>query len=125
MVQGDIFPALVTKFGDLLAIPLCEIFNEITRTRVWPLIWKQEYVTVIPKKTVPASVNDLRNISCTMLPSKIYESYVLNWLQEEVKTKDNQFGGVKGCSTSHLLIQVWDEIGRALEDDRETERRPS
>ena len=78
MVQGDIFPELVSRFGDLLAVPLCEIFNMITVTQIWPLIWKQEFVTVIPKKTLPTEIDDLRNISCTMLPSKIYESYVLN-----------------------------------------------
>ena len=64
----------------------------------------EEHVTVIPKKTVPESINDLRNILCTALPSKVYESYVLNWVQEEVRTKSNQFGGVKGCSTAHFLI---------------------
>ena len=53
-----------------------------------------------------------------MLPSKIYESYVLNWAQKDVRVKDNQFGGVKGCGTSHLLISMWDEIARGLEDDR-------
>ena len=75
-------------------------------------------MTTIPKKTLPTGVNDLRNISCTMLPSKIYESYVLNWSQEEVKLRDNQYGGVRGCSTSHLLVGVMDEIARGLEDDR-------
>ena len=34
MVRGDIFPALFTKFGDLLAMPLCSIYNEISRTKV-------------------------------------------------------------------------------------------
>ena len=71
MVRGDIFPALVSLYGDFLAIPLSNIYNEITVTRVWPRIWKEEYVTTIPKKSVPESVNDLRNISCTMLASKI------------------------------------------------------
>ena len=75
-------------------------------------------MTAIPKKTVPEGPNDLRNISCTMLPSKIYESYVLNWVQEEVKLKDNQYGGVRGCSTAHLLVDVWDQVARGLEDDR-------
>ena len=60
----------------------------------------------------------MRNISCTLLPSKVYESYVLNWLQEEVKCKINQYRGVRGCSTSHLQVQVMDDIGRILEDDR-------
>ena len=27
-------------------------------------------------------------------------------------------GGVKGCSTSHLLVGVLDEVMRGLEDDR-------
>ena len=33
MVRGDIFPALFSCYGDLLAIPLCDIFNTIARTR--------------------------------------------------------------------------------------------
>ena len=90
MVQGHIFPQLVHRYADLLALPLCDIFNAITTSRVWPAIWKQECVAVIPKKSVPEGVNDLRNIPCTMLPSKIYESYILNWLQEEVVLKPNQ-----------------------------------
>ena len=118
MVKGDIFPALVAKFGDLLASPLCSIYNSITMTRIWPAIWKQEFVTSIPKVTVPESIDDLRNISCTMLPIKIYESYILNWAQSEVKLRETQYGGVKGCSTAHLLVGVLDEVARGLEDDR-------
>ena len=72
MVKGDIFPDLVTKFVDFLALPLSSIYNAITSSRVWPRIWKQEFVTSIPKTSMPTSVNDLRNISCTMLPSKVY-----------------------------------------------------
>ena len=53
-----------------------------------------------------------------MLPSKIFESYILNWIQEEVHLKSNQYGGVRGCGTSHLLIGMWDDICRGLEDDR-------
>ena len=52
------------------------------------------------------------------LPSKILESYVFNWAQEEVRVKDNQYGGAKGCSTAHVLIGVLDEVMRGLEDNR-------
>ena len=83
MVKGDIFPTLVSLYGDFLAIPLSNIYNEITVTRVWPRIWKEEYVTTIPKKSIPEG----------MLASKIYESYILNWVQEDVKLKDHQYGG--------------------------------
>ena len=34
--------------------------------------------------------------------------------------KENQYEGVKGCGTSHLLIGVWDEVIRGLEDNRES-----
>ena len=53
-----------------------------------------------------------------MLPSKIYESYVLNWLSTEVQCKSNQYGGVKGCSVAHLLIDLWDDVMNNLEDER-------
>ena len=111
MVQGDIFPVLMDKYATLLAIPLTEIFNAITETGIWPTTWKQEFVTVIPKCRTPTSLGDLRNISCTMLPS-----FVLNWLGSEVSCKTNQYGGVKGCAVTHLLADMWDEICTSLED---------
>lgn len=29
---------------------------------------------------------------------------------EEVKLRENQYGGVKGCSTADYLINLWQEI---------------
>ena len=118
MVRGDIFPSLFHRYATLLAIPLSLIYNEITTIMIWPRVWKQEYVTVIPKCRSPESMGDLRNISCTMLPSKVYESFVLNWLGTEVSCKRNQYGGVKGCGVGHLLVDHWDEICTNLEDAR-------
>ena len=77
-----------------------------------------EYVTVIPKCTIPQTVDDLRNISCTRLISKILESYVLEWLSTEVSVSERQYGGVKGCGAAHMLIGVWQEVCGALEDCR-------
>ena len=104
--------------SDNIALPLTNIYNTITRTAVWPMTWKREFVTAIPKTLLPASFNDLRNISCTMLVSKVYESFVLNWAMEEVKVKTNQYGGVKGCSAEHMVIDVWNEVLMGLEDCR-------
>ena len=94
MVVGDIFPSLMTKYCNFLAIPQQSIYNEITSSKIWPLCWKREYVTVIPKISCPADVTGFRNISCTLLASKIYESYVLNWAALQVKLQTNQYGGV-------------------------------
>ena len=119
IVKGDIFPDLVTKHANQLAVPLTSIYNEISRTFAWPSLWKEEFVTIIPKTRTPTEIGHLRNISCTMLASKIYESYVLTWALEQVKLKNNQFGGAKGCSTTHLIISIWQKILSDLEDCRE------
>ena len=118
MVPGDIYPKLMTTFSDFFAIPLTSIYNEITTTKIWPLCWKREYVTVIPKKKTPESLGDLRNISCTLLASKIYETYVLDWLKLQVWLRANQYGGVKGRGTDHVLVQVWQDMLENAEDYR-------
>ena len=59
-----------------------QIFNEIVKTLLWPLKWKTDYVTIIPKKSKPQEIGDLRNISCTKLFSKIMESFVLEWTSQ-------------------------------------------
>ena len=53
-----------------------------------------------------------------MLASKVYESYVLDWLKAEVRMRTNQFGGVKGLGTNHVLFLYWQEILSNLEDYR-------
>ena len=75
-------------------------------------------MSVIPKCTVPSSLDDLRNISCTLLISKVLESYVLGWAMEEVKVKRNQYGGVKGCGPAHMLVEIWQKVCEDLEDSR-------
>ena len=90
-VRGDIFPALINRASAMLAPTLSKIYNTITSTGDWLLLWKTEYVTPIPKKPVPVGLNDLQNISCTQFFSKTYESFVLEWLDLQVKLRSNQF----------------------------------
>ena len=118
MVKHDIFPALVNEAAPYLSGPLTHIFNTISSTSTWPLRWKEEFVTPIPKKSVPESLNDLRNISCTALFSKVYESFVLGWLSEQVGMRANQLGGMKGAGTEHYLVELFQLILEALEDPR-------
>ena len=73
---------------------------------------------MIPKKKKPEGLGDLRNISCTKLASKIFESYVLDLLKLEVPMRANQYGGVKGTGTDHLLVQMWQDILQNSEDYR-------
>ena len=118
MVKHDIFPSLVAPAAAQLAGPLTAIFNNISSTKTWPLLWKQEFVTPIMKKALPTSINDLRNISCTALFSKVYESFVLGWLGEQVGIRANQLGGMRGAGTEHYLVELFQLILEALENSR-------
>ena len=118
MVRHDIFPSLVNEAAPFLAIPLCHIYNTMIATSTWPLRWKEEFVTPIPKKAVPESVNDLRNISCTAFFSKVFESFVLGWLTEQVGMRQNQMGGMKGAGAEHYLVHMWQLVLECLEDPR-------
>lgn len=53
-----------------------------------------------------------------MLVSKVYESFVLNWLTGQIGLKHNQYGGVKEADAEHLLVRLWQDILDALEDPR-------
>lgn len=118
MVRGDIFPSLVNRSSAYLALPLTNIFNCIGTTHEWPQHWKTEFVTPIPKKTLPENLDDLRNISCTQLLSKTYESFVLDWLTGQVKIRTNQYGGIKGSGSEHFLVDLWQRTLQNLEDPR-------
>ena len=118
MVQGDLFPTLFNAAAVYLKAPVTSIFNDIITTAIWPVSWKREYVTVIPKKGMPESFADLRNISCTPLLSKIFEGYMLGKLKEETAIKANQYGGVKGCSTTHMVVGLLQEMCENAEDYR-------
>ena len=81
----------------------------------WPDVWKAETVSVIPKNSAPANLGELRNLSCTPLFSKVLETFVLSKLKDEVKLSPSQYGGIKGSSTEHFLIDTWDNILSSLE----------
>ena len=71
-VPGDINPELVSKFYDLIAEPLCHVFNQSLGTLSWPSLWKSETVSIIPKNSAPSSLSELRNLSCTPLFSLLF-----------------------------------------------------
>ena len=117
-VKGDIPPGVVNRSAQFLKIPVASIYNSIIKTNVWPIAWKREYVTVIPKKSIPSGFQDLRNISCTPLLSKIFEAHMLSRIEEETGLKNNQYGGVKRCSTTHMVVEMLQEMCENAEDYR-------
>ena len=66
-----------------------------------------EWVTPISKVTLPESEDDLRPISLTSFYSKVTEHFVVMWLLEYIEHKIDfrQYGGMKGNSVTHYLIE--------------------
>lgn len=117
-LRGDIDPRLNEKYSDLLALPLAEIYKRVSITAEWPLLWKAEQVTVIPKNQCPSELSELRNLSCTPLYSKLLESFVLEDLKKTIRLSPSQYGGLKGCGVDHFLVDTWNSVLSHLEDGR-------
>ena len=70
---------------------------------------KQANVTPIPKVHPPRSIqSDVRPISLTPTISKYLESFIGSYILETIKDKldPNQYGAIKGLSTTHALIDL-------------------
>ena len=106
-VPGDIPRKLVQEFGPELALPAGKIFRNIVKTGHWPKPWRVEYGTPLKKVSNPETEDQLRIISLTSFLSKVFEQYVVEWLMKYVGKKMDwgQYGGEKGSSISHYLIE--------------------
>ena len=77
------------------------------KTFEWPKQWRVEYGVPLQKVSNPENEDQLRIISLTSFNSKLFESFVIDWLMEFVGDKLDwgQYGGIKGHSISHYLIE--------------------
>ena len=102
--------------ADIIAVPAQLIFNNITRTSMYPRRWKVEHQVAIPKTYPPENEDDLRNIAKTPFLSKVYESFLAHWLLMYIKPYlDPNQCGLKGSSISHYLIKLLHFIHSTLD----------
>ena len=117
-VRGDVLPRLVKKHYPALVKPVTMIFNSIFASNDWPSQWKVETAVVIPKVPNPESLAECRNISCTAFMSKVLESVLLEDLRREIPADPLQYGGIKGSSVDHLLIDLLDNVMGPLDEGK-------
>ncbi len=88
--------------------PLADIFNESFESKHFPTIWKEFWVSSVPKCVPCTSVDELRPIALTSAISKLKESYVVNWLyvDNNGKITEVQYGGQSGSSAVLALIYL-------------------
>ena len=117
-VTGDIPKQLINPCSKKLSEALTLIYNASFLNKAWPDRWKEETIIPIPKTQSPGSPDDIRPISMTTLWSKVLESLVANFTLEESlgNWKNDQYGGRKGSSTNHVLVEIWDRVLTNLEN---------
>ena len=100
-----------------LAAPLTNIYNDCLIHSVYPSLWKNEWVTPAPKVTNPHDISDLRKISCTSDYSKLFESFIKDWVMQDINNNIDigQFGGQKGTGTEHKIVCFVDRILQLLD----------
>ena len=108
---------LLKIFAEVFAIPLTHIFNESFKSKRFPTTWKEFCVIPIPKCVSCTSVEQLRPIALTSVISKLQESYVVKWINEDVEGKISkaQYGGQPGSSAVLALIYLVHKWQKALD----------
>ena len=106
-IPGDLPKTIIKEFSPELATPVHKIIQNIFFTGEWPSHWKLEHIKPIPKIPTPESEDDLRPISLTPFFSKVTEHFVVAWLLDFIGDKIDfrQYGGLKGNSITHYIIE--------------------
>ena len=107
-VPGELPSSFLKEFSVELSKPLTNLLNNIIKTCEWPEPWKIEFVTPIAKVPQPEDEDYLRPILLTPFFSKVMEKFVMMWLIECIgdKLDFRQYGGTKGNSITHYLIEL-------------------
>ena len=106
------FPKKILQtFAVELAVPFCNIINYAIEVGVFPREYKKTEIIPIPKINPPQSLSDLRPISKTPIGGKMIETIIMKELDKDIKGKldTDQYGNVKGSSTTHYLIKMTNE----------------
>ena len=109
------------EFSVDLTTPLTDIVNSCLVDGVYPQLWKYEYITPVPKVTHPKVIKELRKIPSTSDYSKVFESFIKDWLVEDITPNLDigQFGGRQGMGTEHMLVCLVNRILTLLDNKTE------
>ena len=110
LYPGDIPSKLIVKCAWYLSVPLTAIFNQCFVGGIFPVCFKRAIISLIPKNKTPKIPSDLRPILKISIFSKIFESFIYNFLFDNIqdKTNPNQFGFMLNHSTTQCLFYILD-----------------
>ena len=98
-----------------LAEPLTDIFNSCLRDGIFPVMWRREWCTPVPKPKDGGDLrtcDDVRKVASTSDFAKVFESHLRGWVIEDIgnKININQFAGRKRMGTEHLVVKLLDRV---------------
>ena len=106
-VPGDLPRKIVQEFSCELSTPVTVIYKSILKTFQYPRQWVVEHQIPLAKVYPPQSEDDLRNIAKTAFFSKVFESFLSDWLLPIVAPYlDPCQYGLKGASITHYLFKL-------------------
>ena len=116
----NVLPIIHLECCNELVTPVTLIFQASIDNSSIPTIWKEATVTAIHKKGSKTNPNNYRPISLTCVICKILESIVreqiLDFLINNNKISDCQFGFMSGKSCSLQLLYVTDSWIKELNE---------
>ena len=114
---SDLPVRLIREFANELASPLCHLYNACIDEGVFPSCWKTATVVPIPKEKNITSYDQLRPISLTPIFARVFETFLVNWIHDDIASQlnSNQYGNVKGSSTVHYLVDMLNFIHEGLD----------
>ena len=116
IIHGDIPMKIVKLFTPELALPAAIIYNKINSSFQYPRQWVIESQFPVAKTFPPTTEDDLRPISKTFFCSKVYESFLGEWIITYIKPyMDPGQYGIKGSSIVHYLIKFLHFIHSTLD----------
>ena len=83
----DLPSKLRNEYNIYLLLPITDIINTCLQQQVYPDKWKIELVTPMPK-VPPKQLKDLRKIACTSDFSKLFESFLKDWILDDIGEKN-------------------------------------
>ena len=111
-IRNDIPAKIIKEFADEISTPLSFLINNIIKDGKYPVLYKMERVTPVPKEFPPKTTKQLRKISGTYNFSLITEKVISSFMNEDMKTNrdSSQYGNEKSLSVNHYLIKMVHKI---------------
>ena len=117
------YPRILKELSDMIAGPLCILFNKSVLERALPQEWKDGHVTPIFKKGSKSDRANYRPVTLTSIVCKVMEHFVreavLNHMRKHLVECQHGFIGGRSCTTNLLeVIDFWTKIldeGHALD----------